>query len=85
MFNEEKYKRQPVPLSILHQGKNYEGTATPLSTSCAEGVCYELDVVLNNEPMGTIYCGNDMRWMMKGLCDQELVNKIGEEILLWYE
>jgi hypothetical protein len=85
MFSEEKYKRNPVPLSITHKDKHYEGSATPLSTSCSEGVCYELDVTLNNENLGTIYCGNDLHWTMKGIPDQELVNKIGEEILLWYE
>lgn len=85
MFTEEKYKRQPVPLNIMHRGKKYEGVAMPLSTSCTEGACYELDITLNNEHMGTIYCGNDMHWKMKDVPDQELVNKIGDEIQLWYE
>jgi hypothetical protein len=76
---------QPVPISFGHHGKNYTGTATPIRSSCREGVCYELDVVLNGKPIGTIYCGNDLKWTIKGVTDQDLVDKIGEDILLWYE
>jgi hypothetical protein len=85
MTGEERYKSEEVPLEFEHKGLQYKGTARPLATSCREGVCFELDVVINDTEMGTIYCGNDMRWTLKGCTDQELVNKIGEEILLWYE
>jgi hypothetical protein len=85
LTNGDKYKKEPVPLNITHNGVKYEGLATPLSTSCAEGVCFELDVTLNDDNLGTIYCGNDMHWTMKNMADQELVEKIGQEILLWYE
>ncbi|MGZ3919459.1 MAG: hypothetical protein ACXVNM_02860 [Bacteroidia bacterium] len=77
-------KKDPVPLSINYKGNTLKGEAIPLSTSCAEGVCFELDVTLNNDHLGTIYCGSDMHWIMKNMADQDLVNKIGEEIQLWY-
>jgi hypothetical protein len=80
----EKYKSEPVPLDFTHNGNRYQGTAVPLATSCREGVCFELEVILNGRSVGTIYCGTDMRWVLKGATDQQLVEKIGEEILLWY-
>jgi hypothetical protein len=79
------YKTEEVPIAIEHNGKRYNGKAIPLATSCSENVCYELDVTLNDEHLGTIYCGNDLKWSMRNISDQGFVDKIGEEILLWYE
>jgi hypothetical protein len=80
-----KYKTETVPLSLQHNGKIYKGEAVPISTSCLKEVCFELDVTLNSEHLGTIYCGNDLQWKIRNFADQDLVNKIGEQILLWYE
>jgi hypothetical protein len=79
------YKTEEVPIDIVYKSQLYKGKAVPLATSCSENVCYELDVTLNGENLGTIYCGNDLRWKMRYVQDQGLVDKIGEEILLWYE
>jgi hypothetical protein len=79
------YKTETVPLELEYNGRHYKGMATPLNTSCREEVCFELDVTLNGEHLGTIYCGNDMKWKIRGFTDQGLVDKIGEQILLWYE
>lgn len=77
-------KTEDVPLEFEHKGVRYYGMALPLHSNCIEGQCYELDVMLNNEHLGTIYCDKNMHCRMKNIADQELVNKIGEEILLWY-
>ncbi len=81
----EKNKTQTVPVDLEYNGIKYTGTAVPLSTSCVEGACYELDVTLNNEHLGTIYCGSNGVWTMAHIADQGLVDAIGQVILMWYE
>jgi hypothetical protein len=78
-------KKDPIPLSFEYKGKNYNGIAKPISASCNNEVCFEMDVILNNEFIGTISCGSNLIWTMKEATDQKLVDKIGEEIVLWYE
>jgi hypothetical protein len=78
-------KDEAVPLTIFYGGKELTGEAVPLSTSCRTGTCYEMDVVLNGERLGTIYCGNDMKWTLQGGNDPDLAEKIGEQILMWYK
>ncbi|MEW6467410.1 MAG: hypothetical protein AB1458_00715 [Bacteroidota bacterium] len=80
----EKYRSRPVPIEIEYQGRMYRGQGIPVRGSCKEGVCFELDITLNNEHLGVIHC-TDKGWTMKHVKDQGLVNAIGEEIFLWYE
>jgi hypothetical protein len=84
-FYKPEKKHEDVPLNIEHKGTRYEGIASPLLSSCRDGNCYEFDVVLNNEPLGTIYSGLDHQWVLQNLADQELIEKIGEQIRLWYD
>jgi hypothetical protein len=81
----ERTKTEVVPLEFDLHGTHYAGLAKPLTTSCDADVCYELDVTLNGKHLGNIYCGKELKWMLRGSADQELVDKIGEIILLWYE
>lgn len=78
------YKTQPVPLEFTYAGSTYRGVALPQSTSCTDGVCFELEVILNSENLGTIHC-KDERWSMDAVHNQGLVDAIGKEIFLWYE
>jgi hypothetical protein len=80
----EKYEDESVPISICYKNRIYNGKARPLSTSCTEDVCFELDVTLNGKEMGTIHC-TKAGWTMEKVPDQQLVNAIGENIMLWYE
>ena len=80
---DSKYKIQPVPIEIEYKGRFYRGVGIPLSTSCEQGVCFELDITLNNEHLGVIHCRRE-NWKMKHV-EQGLVDAIGEEIFLWYE
>jgi hypothetical protein len=82
---DQQYKTETVPIDIEYNGKRYNGYAKPLADACSEDVCYELDVTLNNEHLGTISCGKNLQWTIRNFEDQGLVDKIGEEILLWYE
>jgi hypothetical protein len=85
MGNTSLNKNEEVPIGLEHNGVTYQGSARPLATSCREGVCYELDVTLNGEHLGTIYCGNDYKWHLQHQADQGLTDKIGEQIFLWYD
>lgn len=76
---------EPIPLSFEYKGSHYSGLASPIKASCNENVCWEMDVILNSEALGTISRGNNLIWTMKGISDQGLVDKIGEEIALGYE
>jgi hypothetical protein len=78
------YKTATVPIDITCRGKQYKGMAVPLSNTCHDGVCFELDVKLNNQHLGIIH-GDEKGWQINGVNDQELVDAIGEEIMLWYE
>ncbi len=85
MKKTDDYTITAVPIEFEHNRKNYKGEAKPLSDSCRDNVCFELDVVLNGEYFGTISAEKNLKWKIRNCADQELVNKIGEEILLWYE
>ncbi len=77
-------EKEPVKIEIEYKEKTYKGEAMPISQTCKEDVCYELEVMLNDENLGIIHCG-DKGWKMKNLKDQGLVDAIGEEIALWNE
>ena len=55
-----------------------------VSDSCRQGVCFELNIILNDENLGTIYSENG-EWIMPAANDQGFINTIGQQILLWYE
>ena len=77
-------EKEPIPLEFDYNGTTYKGEAFPVTPVCDEDVCYEMDVMLNEEPLGIIHC-TDKGWRMKNVKDQKLVDAIGEEIFLWYE
>jgi hypothetical protein len=77
-------EQEPVPLSFEYKGKMYKGEAMPVMDTCSDGVCFELDIMLNDQQLGIIKKLKS-GWKMDLLKDQKLINKIGEVILLWYE
>jgi hypothetical protein len=78
-------KKSLIPLSFDLNDMHFEGYALPISQSCREDVCFELNIHLNGEDLGTISCRNDLKWTMEKISDHNLIEKIGELILLWYE
>lgn len=73
----------PVPLEFELGGKRYTGEGIPIAETCKDDVCYQLEIMLNDESMGIIRCAKS-GWKMDGV-DQKLVNAIGNEIFLYYE
>jgi hypothetical protein len=77
-------EREPLSLEFAYKGKTYKGEAFPVTPVCDDGVCYEMDIMLNDQPLGIIHC-TDKGWRMKNVKDQKLVDAIGEEIFFYYE
>jgi hypothetical protein len=75
---------EPVPLEIEYNGEKFKGEAIPVSQTCHDGICDELDITLNDEYIGVIRCTKS-GWKMDGATDQGLVDALGEEIFYWYE
>ena len=81
---DEKYKTQKVPIVVEFEGKTYKGEGVPIRPSCREGVCFELNITLNNEDLGTIHRTKN-GWIMDHIKDQKFVDAIGDQLMLWYE
>ena len=79
-----KTKTNTVPLVFEYNGKPYKGMGIAVSDSCREGVCFELNIFLNDENLGTIYSENG-DWVVPAIKDRGFINTIGQQILLWYE
>ena len=77
-------EKTPIPLTIEWQGKKLLGEAIPLSPTCHDGICEELDVTLNDQHLG-ILKNTKSGWKMDLAEDPKLVKAIGEEIVQWYE
>ncbi|MBO9573299.1 MAG: hypothetical protein J7497_13990 [Chitinophagaceae bacterium] len=77
-------EQEAIPLEFDYKQKRYAGEALPLKDSCHDGVCDELDIILNNDHLGIIR-SSEKGWKMKYVKDQKLVDMIGQEIMLWYE
>lgn len=73
----------PIPLEFEYKGDLYKGEGIPISQTCQEGFCYEVDVNLNDQPMGIIRCAKS-GWKMDGV-DPGLVDAIGHQIFLHFE
>jgi hypothetical protein len=77
-------EKDPLPLEFEYKGTTYTGEAIPMTGSCHEGVCDQLQVTLNDKYMGIIYY-TGKEWKMKYVKDAKLVETIGAEITAWYE
>lgn len=79
----EPEKTVPIPLRFEYRGKQYDGVAVPVMSSCDEGVCHQLDITLNKKHLGVIR-NTANGWKITGV-PQGLTNAVGEYILDWYE
>ena len=73
-----------IPIEFEYNGENFKGEGVPIPETCADGVCFQLDVTLNDESLGIIRSGKS-GWKMDGVDDQKFVDAIGQEIMLYYE
>lgn len=75
---------KPILIDVTHDGDNFIGEAKPILDSWHDGICEELAVELNGVQLGTIR-HTSKGWRMDASLDQEIVDAIGEKILLWYK
>ena len=80
----KQLEEKPIPLKLEYKATEYKGEAVPVKSSCHDGVCFLLEITLNNEYKGIIRRLKN-GWKMDGEKDQKLVDLIGDEIMLWYE
>jgi len=77
-------EKKPIPLEFDYKDKKFKGEAIPIAQTCENGVCYELEVWLNNDSIGIIrYMKSG--WKMDLVSDQKLIDVIGEQIMQWFE
>jgi hypothetical protein len=76
-------EKDPVPVEFEYNNSTYKGEAVPITGTCADGICYEMDVMLNNDPLGIIRYAKS-GWKMDLVKDQKLVDAIGERIMDWF-
>lgn len=76
-------EKDPIPLQIEYKGNTYKGEGIPVVETCHDGVCYELDITLNDENMGIIRCAKS-GWKMDNV-EPGLVKAIGEQIFDYFE
>ena len=77
-------EKKPIPLEFQYKEKTFKGEAIPIAQTCENGVCYELEVWLNNDSIGIIRYGK-RGWKMDLIEDQMLIDRIGEQIIEWFE
>jgi len=74
---------EPVALSFTHGGKQHDGNAIPILTSCEKGVCMRFDVTLDKKHLG-ILRNQGGKWKMGEAKSQSFANAMGKEIENWY-
>lgn len=77
-------EKETIPLELEYDGKEFKGEAVPIPETCQDGVCFQLDVTLNDENLGIIRSGKS-GWKMDNIDDQKFIDTIGNEIMLYYE
>jgi hypothetical protein len=77
-------EKEPVPVEFEYKGEAYKGEAVPISQTCVDGICAELDVSINDQHIGIIKRLKN-NWKIDGAKDQKFVDLVGEEIEEWYK
>ena len=83
-LKKEPEEVSPVPIELEYKKKQYKGMGIPVMSTCKNGVCYELDITLNNEPMG-ILRNTPKGWKINEVKQQGLVKAIGQYVMDWYK
>lgn len=73
-----------IPLEFEYNDQVYKGEAVPLPETCIDGICYQLDVTLNDENMGV---ARHMKsgWKLDKSDDKKFVEALGNEIMSHYK
>jgi len=77
-------QKEPIPIQFEYEGEIYKGEAMPISQTCVDGVCSELDITINDQSIGIIKKMKNS-WKIDRAEDQKFVDAIGQEIEDWYK
>jgi hypothetical protein len=77
-------EEEVIPLEFEYKGNTFKGEGVPVPGTCHDGVCFQLDITLNDENLGIIHSAKS-GWKMEQVKDQHFVDAIGQEIVLYYE
>ncbi|ASZ15080.1 hypothetical protein CK934_23165 [Chitinophaga sp. MD30] len=80
----DQLERAPVPIQFEYDDVTYKGEGIPISQTCRPGFCYELDITLNDAPMGIIRYGKS-GWKMDLIKDKKLIAAIGDAVMQSFE
>ena len=80
----QQLEEEVIPIEFDYGEQHFKGEGVPVPETCQEGVCFQLDITLNDESLGIIRAGKS-GWKMDNLKDQKLVDAIGKAISLYYE
>lgn len=83
-LKKEPEELAPVSIDLEYKNKAYKGLGIPVMSTCEKGVCYELDITLNDQHMGILRC-TPKGWKINEVKQQGLVNAIGNYVAEWYE
>jgi hypothetical protein len=74
-------EQEPLSLEFEYKGKTFRGEALSVMDTCMDGVCFEYEIMLNEQQMGII---RRMKsgWRMDLVKDQKFVDAIGDNILI---
>lgn len=73
----------PIPLEFEYKGQLYKGEGIAIAQTCQKGFCYEVDVTLNDQPMGIIRSAKS-GWKMDR-AEPGLVETIGRQMMEHFE
>jgi hypothetical protein len=80
----QQLEEEAIPLEFDYATQHFKGEGVPVPGTCAAGVCFQLDITLNDESLGIIRSGKS-GWKMDNIKDQKFVDVIGKAISLYYE
>jgi hypothetical protein len=71
------FKQKSIPLDFEYGGEKFKGEALPVSETCHDGMCDELEITLNDEYRGILKYSKS-GWKMDGEPDKKLIKMIGK-------
>ena len=79
----DQLESAPIPIEFEFNGILYKGEGLPITQTCSEDVCYEIDITLNDESLG-ILKHYKSGWKMDRV-EPKLAKAIGAEIEEYFE
>jgi hypothetical protein len=74
----------PVPIELEYKKTAYKGIGIPVMSTCKDGVCFELDITLNDKHLGVLR-KTEKGWKINEIKQQGLARAIGEFVTDWYQ